>query len=110
LLRGKRKPEYTPSCDVGDFVVAINASGLKLTGNKLEQKNYYRYSLYPGGLKVTSAKDKLRLKPEEMLLEAVAGMLPKTALGKQMLKKLKVFRGADHEHAAQNPKPYDVAA
>ena len=103
ILRGKNKPQYTPHVDTGDFVVAINAEQVKLTGNKLDQKVYYRHSGYPGGLKETVARKMLETKPEEILKAAVKGMLPKSILGRTLLKKLKVYRGAEHPHAAQQP-------
>lgn len=103
LLRGKTKPEFTPHVDCGDFVVAINAAKVKLTGNKLEQKTYYRHSGYLGHLKSESAKDLLSRKPEEVLRQAVRGMLPKTDLGKNLLKKLKIYSGPEHPHTAQQP-------
>lgn len=103
LLRGKTKPEFTPHVDCGEFVVAINAAKVKLTGNKLEKKTYYRHSGYLGHLKIETAKDLLARKPEEVLRQAVRGMLPKTDLGKNLLKKLKIYSGAEHPHSAQQP-------
>lgn len=103
LLRGKTKPEFTPHVDCGEFVVAINAAKVKLTGNKLEKKTYYRHSGYLGHLKSETAKDLLARKPEEILRQAVRGMLPKTDLGKNLLKKLKIYSGAEHPHSAQQP-------
>ncbi|MCC6159729.1 MAG: 50S ribosomal protein L13 [Deltaproteobacteria bacterium] len=103
LLRGKTKPEFTPHVDCGEFVVAINAAKVKLTGNKLDQKTYYRHSGYLGHLKSETAKDLLARKPEEILRQAVRGMLPKTDLGKNLLKKLKIYSGAEHPHSAQQP-------
>ena len=104
ILRGKTKPEYTPHVDTGDFVVVINAEKVKLTGNKLEDKMYYRHSGYMGGLKTASAKDVLAKKPEEIIRHAVKGMLPKNSLGKSMFKKLKVYAGSTHPHDAQQPQ------
>jgi len=104
ILRGKTKPEYTPHVDTGDFVVVINAEKVKLTGNKLEDKMYYRHSGYMGGLKKASAKDVLAKKPEEIIRHAVKGMLPKNSLGKAMFKKLKVYAGSTHPHDAQQPQ------
>lgn len=104
ILRGKTKPEYTPHVDTGDFVVVINAEKVKLTGNKLEDKMYYRHSGYMGGLKTASAKDVLDKKPEEIIRHAVKGMLPKNSLGKAMFKKLKVYAGSTHPHDAQQPQ------
>ena len=103
ILRGKHKPIYTPHVDCGDHVIVINADKVVLTGKKLDQKVYYRYS---GGLKETSARDMLANKPEKMVYEAVKGMMPKNSLGRQMLTKLRVFKGAEHEHAAQKPEAY----
>lgn len=107
ILMGKHKPEYMPHIDTGDYVVVINAKDIKLTGRKLTQKIYYRHSNYPGGLKVKNAKEMLETKPEEMIKLAVRGMLPKTILGKKMLKKLKVYRDETHPHTAQKPLPLD---
>ena len=104
VLRGKHKPSYTPHVDDGDFVVVINASKVKLTGNKLQGKNYYDHSLYMGGLLVTSAEEMLAKKPEELIKRAVWGMLPKGPLGRRMHRKLKVFPGAEHKHEAQKPE------
>jgi len=103
ILRGKTKPQYTPHCDVGDFVVIINADKIKLTGNKLEQKTYYRHTGYVGGIKSITAKKLLEKKPEDIIVHAVKGMLPKNSLGKSMIKKLKVYAGANHPHEAQQP-------
>ena len=106
ILRGKHKPIYTPHVDCGDHVIVINADKVVLTGKKLDQKVYYRYSGYIGGLKETSARDMLANKPEKMVSEAVKGMMPKNSLGRQMLTKLRVYKGAEHEHAAQKPEAY----
>lgn len=106
ILRGKHKPIYTPHVDCGDHVIVINADKVVLTGKKLDQKVYYRYSGYIGGLKETSARDMLANKPEKMVYEAVKGMMPKNSLGRQMLTKLRVYKGAEHEHAAQKPEAY----
>jgi large subunit ribosomal protein L13 len=105
MLRGKNKPEFTPHADTGDFVVVVNADQVKLTGKKLDQKIYYRHSGYTGGLKETSARQMMKKKPEEVLRHAVRGMLPKNSLGRQQLKKLKIYTGADHPHQAQQPVP-----
>tara|TARA_B100000424_G_scaffold197560_1_gene154756 strand:+ start:325 stop:759 length:435 start_codon:yes stop_codon:yes gene_type:complete len=102
-LRGKDKPTFTPHVDGGDFVVVINAEKLKITGNKAEQKKYYKHSLYPGGLKVKSYKDVLEKNPESIIENAVKGMLPKNKLGKSIIKKLKVYSGSEHPHESQNP-------
>jgi large subunit ribosomal protein L13 len=102
-LRGKHKPEYTPHCDTGDYIVVINADQIKVTGNKAKDKVYYRHSGYPGGLKETTF-DKLQAKDPTQIIEiAVKGMLPKNPLGRDMLRKLKVYSGAEHPHAAQQP-------
>jgi large subunit ribosomal protein L13 len=102
-LRGKHLPTFTPHVDSGDFVVVINAEKIQLTGNKWEQKTYYRYSGHVGGLKSTTARKMNQQKPEDMITLAVRGMLPKNRLGRSLLKKLKVYRGADHPHEAQKP-------
>lgn len=103
-LRGKNKPQFTPNADTGDFVVVVNADKVKLTGKKLDNKMYYRHSGYPGGLKAMTAKERLSKKPEEVIIDAVGGMLPKGRLGRAMLKKLKVYRGPEHPHKAQKPE------
>lgn len=103
-LMGKNKPEYTDFLDTGDFVVVINADKVRLTGNKLNQKSYYRHSGYPGGIRETKARELLEKHPDRMITLAVKGMLPKNKLGRQMLKKLKVYAGADHPHQAQQPE------
>ncbi len=105
-LMGKNKPEYTPSFDVGDFVIVTNAELVRVTGAKMEQKIYFHYSGYPGGLKRTSLKTMLARHPDRVIREAVRLMLPKTTLGRDMLKKLKVYPGAEHPHAAQTPQPF----
>ena len=108
LLRGKRKPEYTPHVDVGDFVVVINAEKIRVTGNKLADKRYYRHSGYPGGLKSRTLGDMLERRPEEVIRKAVRGMLPRNRLGRKQLTKLKVYAGPDHPHAAQKPQPLEI--
>lgn len=108
LLRGKRKPQYTPHVDVGDFVVVVNAGKVAVTGRKAEQKVYYRHSGYPGGLKTTTFEQMMEKKPEEVLRRAVAGMMPKTRLGRRQLKKLKIYAGPEHPHRAQAPETYEV--
>ena len=108
LLRGKHKPVYTPHVDTGDFVIVINASQIELTGNKLAKKMYYRHSGYPGGLKVTSAEKLRATRPERMIELAVKGMLPKGSLGRQQMKKLKVYAGSEHPHQAQQPEVYEL--
>jgi large subunit ribosomal protein L13 len=102
-LRGKHLPTFTPHVDLGDFVVVINAEKIQLTGKKWEQKTYYRYSGHVGGLKSTSARKMNQQKPESMIMLAVRGMLPKNRLGRSLLKKLKVYRGANHPHGSQQP-------
>jgi large subunit ribosomal protein L13 len=108
VLRGKHKAIYTPSVDTGDFVIVLNAEKVRLTGNKLSQKMYYRHSGYPGGLTTIPAGKMLEKTPEELIKKAVKGMLPKNKLGRQMFRKLKVYRGADHPHQAQQPKELQV--
>ena len=107
-LRGKRKPEYTPHCDVGDFVVVVNAEKVAVTGKKLEDKRYYRHSGYPGGLRSRTMGEELARRPEEVLRRAVKGMLPRTRLGRAQLRKLKIYAGPDHPHAAQKPEPTEL--
>jgi large subunit ribosomal protein L13 len=109
-LRGKRKPEYTPHCDVGDFVIVVNAEKVAVTGNKREAKRYYRHSGYPGGLRSRSLREMLERRPEEVLRLAVKGMLPRSRLGRQQLRKLKIYAGPEHPHQAQQPKPMEVHA
>lgn len=104
ILKGKRKPQYTPNVDTGDFVIVVNASKVKLTGNKLADKMKYRHSGYPGGLKETPISEMLAKRPERVIEGAVKGMLPKNTLGRAMGKKLKVYGGAEHPHEAQNPR------
>ena len=106
LLRGKHKPTYTPFVDTGDFVIVINASEMVLTGNKLDQKMYRYHTGYAGGLKETTYRNLMAKNPEKALEIAVKGMLPKNSLGRQMFKKLKVYAGAEHDHAAQKPEAY----
>ncbi len=103
-LRGKHKPVYTPHVDTGDFIIVVNAGKVVLTGNKLKDKIYYHHTGYPGGIKSVSAGKLLQEKPEEVLRKAVRGMLPKNTMGRAMLKKLKIYAGGEHEHAAQCPK------
>lgn len=106
-LRGKDKPIFAPHVDTGDFVVVLNADKIKVTGNKMSQKNYYKHTNYPGGLKTRSLSEMLEKKPEMVIEIAVRGMLPKNRLGRQMIKKLKVYAGTDHPHTAQQPKPLE---
>ncbi|MCB9675412.1 MAG: 50S ribosomal protein L13 [Alphaproteobacteria bacterium] len=105
VLRGKHKPTFTPHIDTGDFVIVVNASQVKLTGAKLDRKHYYRYSGHPGGLKSVDARTVRETDPERMIQQAVKGMLPKNILSRQLIKKLKVYGGADHPHTAQKPQP-----
>ena len=107
-LRGKHKPEYTPHCDVGDFVVVINAEKIAVTGKKREEKLYHRYSGYPGGLRSRTFSEMLDRRPEEPLRLAVKGMLPRNRIARAQLRKLKIYAGPDHPHAAQQPKPLEI--
>ena len=104
ILRGKNKPEYTPNSDVGDFVVLVNAKNIEVTGNKSENKIYFRHTGYPGGIKKISFKDQLEKDPEKIIRDAVKGMLPKNKLNRQIIKKLKVYNDEIHPHEAQNPE------
>ncbi len=104
ILRGKHKPTYTPNLDTGDHVIILNCSKVVLTGKKLDQKIYRRHSGYIGGMKETTARDLLNKSPEKMMMLAVKGMLPHNSLGRQMLKKLRVYAGSEHENAAQKPE------
>ena len=108
-LRGKRKPEFTPHCDVGDFVIVVNAERITVTGKKMNEKRYYRHSGYPGGLRSRTLAEMLDRRPEEVIRKAVKGMLPRSRLGRAQLRKLKVYAGPDHPHAAQTPEPMEVA-
>ena len=108
ILRGKRKPEYTPHIDTGDFVVVINARDIAVTGNKREQKRYYRHSGYPGGLRSRTLGEQLERRPEEVIRRAVRGMLPRNRLARRQITKLKVYAGPDHPHAAQKPEPLEI--
>jgi large subunit ribosomal protein L13 len=108
ILRGKHKPTYSPAVDTGDYVIVVNAEKIHVTGRKLDQKIYYRYSGYPGGLKRTPLRDLLQKHPARVIEYAVRGMLPKNRLGRQMFKKLKVYAGPDHPHAAQQPSYLDL--
>ena len=110
ILRGKHKANFTPHVDGGDFVVVINARGVKLTGRKPEDKLYYRHSEYPGGLRVTPAQRLLAEKPETLVRLAVKGMLPKNRLSRRLVTKLKIYAGEDHPHAAQKPEPLALGA
>ncbi|HHL40633.1 MAG TPA: 50S ribosomal protein L13 [Deltaproteobacteria bacterium] len=105
VLRGKHKPVYTPGVDTGDFVVVVNADKVSVTGRKLTDKIYYRHTNYPGGLRTVALGKLLAEKPEEAIRKAVWGMLPKGPLGRSLFRKLKVYAGPDHPHAAQRPRP-----
>ncbi len=107
-IRGKHNPLYTPHVDMGDWVIVINADKVKLTGNKMAQKTYYRHSGYMGGIKDTSIKEMLEKKPEEVLRKAVRGMLPKNRLGRKLGKKLFIYTGDQHPHAAQKPELVEI--
>ena len=106
LLRGKNKPQFASFVDTGDFVVVVNAEKINVTGKKLDQKKYYSHSQYPGGLRTETLKELLEKKPEEVIRKAVWGMIPKNKLGRAVYKKLKVYRGPQHPHEAQNPQEY----
>lgn len=108
ILRGKHKTIYTPHVDTGDYVIVLNAEKIKLTGNKWEQKKYYRHSGYPGGLKETKYKDLIKQKPEFIIEKAVKGMIPHNKLGSAVLKKLKVYKGTEHPHEAQQPEELEL--
>jgi large subunit ribosomal protein L13 len=108
ILKGKHKPTYTPHLDCGDYVVVLNVDKVRVTGRKLDQKIYYRHSEYPGGLKSINLRDQLAQHPDRVLFAAVKGMLPKNRLGRQMIKKLKLYAGEDHPHQAQQPKSLQV--
>ena len=104
-LRGKGKPQYTPNVDTGDFVIVVNADKIHVTGNKLDQKRYYRHSGYPGGLRSRTLREQLDRRPTEVLRTAVKGMLPKNRLARQQINKLKIYAGPEHPHEAQAPRP-----
>ena len=108
ILRGKHKPTFTPHMDTGDHVIVINAEKVKVTGKKLDQKVYYHHSDYVGGMKETTLREMMAKKPEQVIELAVKGMLPKGPLGRQMIKKLHVYAGAEHNHAAQQPKALEI--
>ncbi|MBM4261346.1 MAG: 50S ribosomal protein L13 [Deltaproteobacteria bacterium] len=108
VLRGKHKPTFTPNMDAGDFVIVVNARGVKLTGKKLEDKIYYRHTEYPGGIRERSATEMLNEKPEQLVRLAVKGMLPKNRLSRKLMTKLKVYAGAEHPHDAQKPQPLAI--
>jgi large subunit ribosomal protein L13 len=108
VLRGKTKPEYTPHCDVGDFVIVVNAEKISVTGNKRQNKLYYRHSGYPGGLRTRTLDEMLDRRPEEVIRKAVKGMLPRNRLARQQLRKLKVYAGPEHPHVAQQPTQLEI--
>ena len=107
-LRGKRKPEYTPHIDTGDFVVVINAEKVSVTGNKRNDKRYYRHSGYPGGLRSRTFQEMIDRRPEEVLRLAVKGMMPRNRLARKQITKLKIYAGAEHPHTAQKPQPMEI--
>ncbi len=109
-LRGKRKPEYTPHCDTGDFVVVVNAARIRVTGNKRADKVYYRHTGYPGAIRSRTLGEMLERRPEEVIRRAVKGMLPRNRLAARQITKLKVYAGPEHPHKAQQPKPMEVDA
>jgi large subunit ribosomal protein L13 len=108
LLRGKHKPIYTPHMDCGDYVIVVNADKIQVTGQKLEQKMYYRHSGYPGGLRQVSLRRQLQVHPDRVIEAAVRGMLPKNRLGRKMFRKLKIYAGPTHPHAAQQPTALEL--
>jgi large subunit ribosomal protein L13 len=108
VLRGKNKPIFTPNADAGDFVIVINARGVKLTGKKLQKKAYYRHTEYPGGIREKTAEKMLKEKPEDLVLLAVKGMLPKNRLSRRLVTKLKIYAGSEHPHEAQKPQPLAI--
>ena len=110
LLRGKHRPEFSPHLDLGDFVVVVNADKIAVTGNRLQQKLYYRHSGYPGGLRSRTMEELMAYRPERVIRLAVKGMLPHNRLGRRMFRKLKVYAGPDHPHTAQQPVPLDIMA
>ncbi len=107
-LRGKHRPEFTPNADLGDYIVVINANKINVTGDKLNQKKYFKHSGYPGGIKSRSLDEVIKNSPEDAIRMAVKGMLPKNKLGKKMLTKLKIYKDNDHPHQAQNPNTLDT--
>ena len=108
MLKGKHKPMYTPSMDTGDFIVVINAGKVKLTGSKEDKKLYYTHSMHPGGFRATTASTLRARHPEDLVINAVRRMLPRSALGRQMMRKLKVYAGEAHPHVAQKPVPFEI--
>ncbi len=108
VLRGKRKPTYTPHVDTGDFVVVVNCEKVAVTGNKRAEKRYYRHSGYPGGIRSRTLEEQLARRPEEVIRHAVKGMVPRTRLGRKQLTKLKIYAGPEHPHQAQQPQPLEI--
>ncbi len=108
LLRGKHKPIFTPHVDTGDFVIVINAEKVKLEGKRVDKKEYFSHSGYPGGVKIEKFRDLIKTNPEKIIENSVSGMLPKNRLGRQIIKKLKVYAGSEHPHIAQQPKNYEL--
>lgn len=107
IIKGKHKPQYSPAVDVGDFVIVVNAEKIQVTGRKMEQKKYYRYTGYPSGLREKTLAQQLEHEPTRVIHQAVKGMLPRNRLRRRMIKKLKVYAGPDHPHEAQQPKPLE---
>jgi large subunit ribosomal protein L13 len=108
ILRGKHKPTFTPHIDTGDFVIVINCEKFVVTGNRMDEKRYYRHSTYPGGLKTRTLREQLGRFPDRIIQEAVKGMMPKTKLGRAQMKKLKIYPGSEHPHEAQQPKALEL--
>jgi large subunit ribosomal protein L13 len=108
-LLGKHKPTFTPGVEMGDFVVVINASRLLITGKRMDEKNYYRHSGYPGGLKTVNLRDQMKNRPDRVIRAAVWGMLPHNKLGRHVIKRLKIYSGSEHPHEAQSPRPVEGA-
>ena len=108
MLRGKHKPTFTPNCDMGDFVIVLNAGAVRLTGDKADKKIYIHHTLFPGGIKAKAAKDVLKQDPERAIREAVWGMMPKGPLGRRVIKKLKIYKSGEHEHTAQKPRTLEI--
>jgi large subunit ribosomal protein L13 len=108
ILRGKHKPIFAPHTDTGDYVIVVNCDKIRVTGKKLDQKVYYRHSNYPGGFRTETLRDLMQRHPDRVIQTAVRGMLPRTRLGRQMIKKLKIYEGANHPHEAQKPKVYEL--
>ena len=108
ILRGKNKPLFTPNADAGDFVVVVNASKVRLTGKKMDQKIYYRHTEYPGGIREKTAAEMLAVNPEDLIRLAVKGMLPKNRLSRRLVTKLKIYAGPEHPHSAQKPEPLTI--